>query len=228
MQGSEQRRVEKPWGHEVWWAQSDGYAGKLLVVNAGHRLSLQVHRQKDESSYLLSGRLRLIYGLSEDELTEREIGPGESWRIEPGVVHSIEALEDSVVLEVSTPHLDDVVRLEDRYGRGIGKERNREASSRSERSDVRPATATDAEAICHIYDAALAERGSTFETEPRSARDFLDRIEDSHFPFLVAAAPKVIGWAGLALTALALAMPASPSAASTSPPRRAVEVSALR
>jgi phosphinothricin acetyltransferase len=201
VQGSEQRRVEKPWGHEVWWAQSDEYAGKLLVVDAGHRLSLQVHREKDESSYLLSGRLRLTYGPSADELAEQEIGSGESWRIEPGIVHSIEALEDSVVLEVSTPHLDDVVRLEDRYGRGIGKERNRETFPQEGRNDprnVRPATAADAEAICSIYNAALAERGSTFETEPRSIEDFADRIEDSRFPFLVATAPEVIGWAGLA------------------------------
>lgn len=110
-------RVEKPWGHEVWWAQTDSYAGKLLVVNEGHALSLQYHREKDETSYLLSGKLRLIQGASADTLSEREVEPGEAWRNEPGVVHSIEALEDSVVLEVSTPHLDDVVRLQDRYGR---------------------------------------------------------------------------------------------------------------
>jgi mannose-6-phosphate isomerase len=118
VQGSEQRRVEKPWGHEIWWAQTGDYAGKLLVIDSGHRLSVQLHREKDESSYLLSGRLRLTHGQSEAELEEREIGPGESWRIEPGVIHTVEALEDSVVLEVSTPHLDDVVRLDDRYGRG--------------------------------------------------------------------------------------------------------------
>jgi mannose-6-phosphate isomerase len=117
VQGSEQRRVEKPWGYEVWWAETPDYAGKLLFVDAGHRLSLQVHREKDESSYLLSGLLRLTYGPSATELEEREVMPGESWRTEPGVVHSIEAMADSVVLEVSTPHLDDVVRLADRYGR---------------------------------------------------------------------------------------------------------------
>lgn len=117
VQGSEQRRVEKPWGHEVWWALTDDYAGKLLFVNAGHRLSLQMHREKDESSYLLSGLLRLSQGKSGADLEERGVSPGESWRIEPGVVHTIEAVTDSVVLEVSTPHLDDVVRLEDRYGR---------------------------------------------------------------------------------------------------------------
>lgn len=113
----EQRRVEKPWGYEVWWAQTDAYAGKLLHVNAGHRLSLQLHRQKDESSYVLSGRLLLTRGTTAESLREEEIGPGFAWRVEPGTVHSIEAIEDSVVLEVSTPHLDDVVRLEDRYGR---------------------------------------------------------------------------------------------------------------
>jgi quercetin dioxygenase-like cupin family protein len=112
-----QTRVDKPWGHEVWWAQTDHYAGKLLVVEAGQRLSVQLHRQKDETSYLLSGRLLVLQGPSAEELTERTIVPGASWRNEPGVVHTLEALEDSTVLEVSTPHLDDVVRLSDRYGR---------------------------------------------------------------------------------------------------------------
>lgn len=114
------QKVEKPWGHEIWWAQTADYAGKVLVVNAGHQLSLQLHREKDETSYVLSGRLRLTQGPSEDALRERVIGPGDAWRNEPGVLHSIEALEDSVVLEVSTPHMDDVVRLRDRYGRAQG------------------------------------------------------------------------------------------------------------
>jgi len=111
------KRVEKPWGYEEWWAETDLYAGKLLHVKAGHRLSLQLHRQKDESSYLLSGRLRLTRGTGPDVLREKEIGPGFAWRVEPGTVHTIEAIEDAVVIEVSTAHLDDVVRLEDRYGR---------------------------------------------------------------------------------------------------------------
>ena len=111
------QRVEKPWGYELWWAETPHYAGKILHVDAGHSLSLQMHRQKDESSYLLSGRLRLTRGPSAEELTTEEIGPGFTWRVEPGTVHTIEALEDSDVLEVSTPHLDDVVRLQDRYGR---------------------------------------------------------------------------------------------------------------
>jgi mannose-6-phosphate isomerase len=114
---SQPRRVEKPWGHEIWWAQNEHYAGKLLHVKAGHQLSLQMHREKDETSYLLSGRLRLTHGPSADALTVEEIGPGFSWRVEPGTVHTIEALEDSVVVEASTPQVDDVVRLKDRYGR---------------------------------------------------------------------------------------------------------------
>jgi len=111
------QRVEKPWGHEIWWAQTPDYAAKILVVKAGHALSLQWHREKDETSYLFSGRLRMSTGASEDNLEERTVEPGESWRNEPGNIHSIEALEDSVVFEVSTPQLDDVVRLRDRYGR---------------------------------------------------------------------------------------------------------------
>lgn len=117
MHGDEPRRVEKPWGHEIWWAHTDSYVGKLLVVEAGQALSLQYHRVKDEASYLLSGRLLLTQGSSAEQLAEREIGPGQTWRNEPGVVHSIEALEDSTILEVSTPDLEDIVRLSDRYGR---------------------------------------------------------------------------------------------------------------
>lgn len=117
MQGAQTKRVEKPWGHEIWWAQTSQYAGKILVVKAGHALSVQLHREKDESSYLFSGRLRLLSGATEDHLEERILEPGESWWIGPGTIHSIEALEDSVVFEVSTPQLEDVVRLSDRYGR---------------------------------------------------------------------------------------------------------------
>jgi mannose-6-phosphate isomerase len=111
------RRVAKPWGHELWFAHTEHYAGKLLHVNAGHRLSVQYHDEKDETSYLLSGRLLLSQGEGANRLDVSEIGPGEAWRNEPRVVHTIEALEDSVVVEVSTPELDDVVRLADRYGR---------------------------------------------------------------------------------------------------------------
>jgi mannose-6-phosphate isomerase len=111
------RTVDKPWGHELWWAHTDRYAGKVLHVKAGHRLSLQFHERKDESAYLLSGRLLLTQGLSEEDLTTVELTAGAAWRNEPGKVHTIEALEDCDVLEVSTPELDDVVRLSDNYGR---------------------------------------------------------------------------------------------------------------
>jgi mannose-6-phosphate isomerase len=111
------RRVDKPWGHEIWWAQTPDYVGKLLHVDAGQKLSVQMHREKDETSYLLSGHLLLTRGPSADDLATEEIGPGFTWRVEPGTVHTIEALEDSVVIEVSTPEVDDVVRLADRYGR---------------------------------------------------------------------------------------------------------------
>jgi mannose-6-phosphate isomerase-like protein (cupin superfamily) len=111
------RRVDKPWGYELWYALTDRYAGKILHVDAGHRLSLQYHDEKDESSYLLSGRLKLVKGSSADDLTETEIGPGHVWRNRPGEIHTIEAIEDADVLEVSTPQLDDVVRLSDSYGR---------------------------------------------------------------------------------------------------------------
>jgi mannose-6-phosphate isomerase-like protein (cupin superfamily) len=111
------RRVEKPWGYEIWWAATDQYVGKILHVNKGHRLSLQYHEKKDETSYVLSGRLILVQGESEDTLTERTVSVGDVWRNRPGTIHTIEALEDADVLEASTPHLDDVVRLRDDYGR---------------------------------------------------------------------------------------------------------------
>jgi mannose-6-phosphate isomerase len=97
MQECEARCVEKPWGYEIWWAQTERHAGKILSIKAGHRLSLQEHREKDESSYLFSGRLRLSRGATEDDLEDEEIEPGYCWRVEPGTVHSIETLEDSLV-----------------------------------------------------------------------------------------------------------------------------------
>jgi mannose-6-phosphate isomerase len=111
------RKIDKPWGYELWWALTDAYAGKILHIDAGHRLSLQFHESKDESAYLLSGRLRLIKGADEDTLTSIELTAGDVWRNVPGEVHTLEAIEDCDVLEVSTPELDDVVRLSDSYGR---------------------------------------------------------------------------------------------------------------
>jgi mannose-6-phosphate isomerase-like protein (cupin superfamily) len=110
-------RIDKPWGHELWYAWTERYVGKILHVRQGGRLSLQYHREKDETSYVLRGRLLLTRGPSVDALTVTEIGEGYAWRNRPGEVHTIEALEDADVLEVSTPELHDVVRIEDRYGR---------------------------------------------------------------------------------------------------------------
>lgn len=111
------RMVAKPWGSELWWAHTSWYAGKILRVTAGHRLSVQYHRSKDATSYLLSGRLLLLKGEAADALTSREVRAGEAWRDRPGEIHTIEALEDCEALEVSTPELDDVVPLADSYGR---------------------------------------------------------------------------------------------------------------
>ena len=111
------REVSKPWGSELWFAHTDRYAGKILRVRAGCRLSLQFHEEKDETSYVLSGRVIVSQGDSAEQLTARELGPGESWRNQPRLVHTLEAVEDAEIIEVSTPQLEDVVRLEDRYGR---------------------------------------------------------------------------------------------------------------
>lgn len=111
------REVSKPWGSELWFAHTDRYAGKILRVRAGCRLSVQFHEEKDETSYVLSGRVIVSQGDSADQLTARELGPGESWRNQPRIVHTLEAVEDAEIIEVSTPQLEDVVRLADRYGR---------------------------------------------------------------------------------------------------------------
>ncbi len=112
------RRVDKPWGHEQWFALVDGkFCGKALHVTAGHALSLQYHEHKEEVIFLQSGRLRVEIGVLEDALDEFELLPGEAVHIRPGVRHRMTALYDSVLLEASTTEVDDVVRLEDRYGR---------------------------------------------------------------------------------------------------------------
>lgn len=117
MKESRLTTVAKPWGEEIWFAETARYAGKLLRIEAGQRLSVQFHERKDETSYLLSGRLLVLQGQSADALVSREVRAGAVWRNEPGLVHSIEAIEDSVVIEVSSPEVGDVVRLADRYGR---------------------------------------------------------------------------------------------------------------
>jgi mannose-6-phosphate isomerase-like protein (cupin superfamily) len=109
-------KVDKPWGYELHWAKTDRYVGKVIHVNAGHALSLQYHNVKDETIFLWSGRL--LFEIQEgDRLTKREMKPGDRVHIRPGTVHRMTAIEDSDILEASTPELDDVVRLEDRYGR---------------------------------------------------------------------------------------------------------------
>jgi mannose-6-phosphate isomerase len=111
-------RVEKPWGWELIWAKTDDYVGKILFVRAGAALSLQFHREKDETWYVQSGRAEVELAAAGDAVTNREIvGPGAAFRIRPGTVHRIRAIEDTTVLEASTPQLDDIVRLEDLYGR---------------------------------------------------------------------------------------------------------------
>jgi len=110
-------RVDKPWGYEHLWALNQNYAGKFLHIRTGESLSLQYHRVKDETIYVLRGKLRLRVGASRNNLEDRILAPGGSCSIPPGTLHRMEALEDCVVAEVSTPHLSDVVRVEDRYGR---------------------------------------------------------------------------------------------------------------
>ena len=112
------RRVDKPWGYELIWAQTDTYVGKVLFVRAGHSLSLQFHNEKDEAWYVQSGRAKLELGRAgEGVLTEEVITAGAAFHYAPGTVHRVTALDDTTILEVSTPQLDDVVRLEDAYGR---------------------------------------------------------------------------------------------------------------
>ena len=109
-------RVEKPWGYEIIWARTDLYVGKILHIEPGHVLSLQYHRQKDESIYVLKGEIVLRIQ-RDDALTERPLRQGEAFHIQPKLVHQFEAVVASDLLEASTPHIDDVVRLKDRYGR---------------------------------------------------------------------------------------------------------------
>jgi mannose-6-phosphate isomerase len=110
-------RVEKPWGHELIWARTDRYVGKILHIEAGHVLSLQYHNVKDETIYVQSGEIILRLGQGGDKLIERRMKPGESLHISPRQIHQFEAVVTSDLLEVSTPEIDDVVRLKDRYGR---------------------------------------------------------------------------------------------------------------
>jgi mannose-6-phosphate isomerase-like protein (cupin superfamily) len=111
------RRVEKPWGWELIWAETDRYVGKLLFIREGQALSLQYHERKDESWYVQEGRAVLELGTVGGELAEQEIHAGDTFHFTPGTVHRVRAYDDTLIVEVSTPDLDDVVRLQDDYGR---------------------------------------------------------------------------------------------------------------
>lgn len=114
---------DKPWGHEIWFAHTSHYAGKILKVRKGHRLSLQYHEKKIETQYVYKGRVKMIYGTDEKHLKEQILNPGDKFDILPYTIHRVEALEDSEIFEVSTPELEDVVKLADDYGRA-GKGNN--------------------------------------------------------------------------------------------------------
>jgi len=111
------RRVEKPWGWELVWAETESYVGKVLFVRAGQALSLKYHEEKDEAWLVQEGRATLELGEVGEPLASLEIAGGDTFRYRPGTAHRVTAIEDLTIVEVSTPHLDDVVRLEDRYGR---------------------------------------------------------------------------------------------------------------
>ena len=110
-------RVDKPWGYELRWAVTDRYAGKLIHIDAGHSLSLQYHVQKDETIYVAAGLLDLVLEDGSGRLVTHRMAPGTSARVRPGRRHRFVAVEDTDLFEVSSPEIDDVVRLEDAYGR---------------------------------------------------------------------------------------------------------------
>jgi mannose-6-phosphate isomerase len=118
-----EHRVEKPWGYEIWFAVTDRYAGKILHITAGEELSLQYHAHKDETIYVLSGAMELELDDEAGQLQTLRLVPGQCQRIRVGRRHRMRALEDTELCEVSTPELDDVVRLQDRYGRSTSPDR---------------------------------------------------------------------------------------------------------
>ena len=111
------RIVEKPWGRETIFAETDRYAGKILFVSRGSRLSLQYHEHKSETMYLLHGRIRISLGTSAENLNNVELGPGQLIDLPVGTIHRVEAIEDSEIIEASSPELDDVIRIADDFGR---------------------------------------------------------------------------------------------------------------
>jgi mannose-6-phosphate isomerase len=111
------RRVDKPWGHELIWAQTDRYVGKILVIETGRRLSLQKHAEKDEWILVREGRLRLYLEDDQGVVQVEDLGPGTDRNVPTGRIHRYEAIERCELVEVSTPELDDVIRIEDDFGR---------------------------------------------------------------------------------------------------------------
>ena len=109
-------RVDKPWGHEIRWAITDRYLGKILHVNKGEALSLQYHERKDECILIVKGAIDFEHGRG-GELKKERMKVGDTVHITPGTRHRMTAVEDTDIFEVSTPEIEDVVRLEDRYGR---------------------------------------------------------------------------------------------------------------
>ena len=111
------RKIEKPWGYELLFALTPKYAGKLLYIKQGHRLSLQYHNEKDETIYIYEGKVLLEIGGNDGQITQSEVHSGYCFRVPPTTRHRMKAIEDTTLFEVSTPELEDVVRLEDDYGR---------------------------------------------------------------------------------------------------------------
>ncbi len=113
------QKTAKPWGYELLFAHTEKYAGKVIFVSKGHRLSLQFHNVKDETIYVQTGKIRFQFGGSDNDISNKILTDGDSIRIEPLSRHRVEAIEDTTLLEVSTPELTDVQRLEDDYGRAL-------------------------------------------------------------------------------------------------------------
>ncbi len=109
-------RVDKPWGHELRFIRTESFAGKVLFIKAGSQLSLQYHERKEEAFLVQSGELELVLGAGKAQVVER-LGPNEAWHVTPGTVHRFRAVTDCLLFEVSTPDLEDVVRIEDDFGR---------------------------------------------------------------------------------------------------------------
>ena len=125
----------KPWGREVWFAQTEDYAGKILEVKKGHRLSMQYHEEKEETQHVFSGKIEMTYGKDKFNLKTVILSPGDTFHIEPFTIHRVKALEDSKIFEVSTPQLNDIVKLSDDYGR-VGKGNNEDLDIKLHTHDV--------------------------------------------------------------------------------------------